>query len=74
MQATRIIRTIEGTDLGELTSYVGQQVEIIIRPIPEEGSAPADDDLHARSSRFFQMIDRHAGSMSPWTREELHGR
>ena len=36
MRATRIIKTIEDTHVGELNSSIGQQVEIIIWPMEEE--------------------------------------
>ena len=74
MEATRVIKTIETTTLDELSSYVGQQVEIIIWPIKENVSITADDDLETRKIRFFQMIDQHAGPITPWTREELYER
>lgn len=74
MQATRVIRTIQDTQLRELTSYIGQQVEIIIWPVADEVSTSTDDDLETRKAQFFQMIDQHAGSVTSWTREELYER
>ena len=74
MQATRVIRTIKDTQLRELTSYIGQQVEIIIWPVTEDTSIPPADDLEARKVRFSQMIDQYAGSVAPWTREDLYER
>ncbi len=74
MQATRVIRTIQDTQLRELASYIGQQVEIIIWPVAGETSTSASADFEAGKTRFFEMIDQHAGSVSSWTREELHER
>jgi hypothetical protein len=67
MEATRIVRTIEQIELTELSSYIGQTVEIIIFPISEE--SPAPDKV-----KFFEIIDQCAGHIEPWTREELYER
>jgi len=48
MEATKIIKTIEDTDLQELTFYLGQKVEIIILPVTD-GLAPGkEEDLDTR--------------------------
>ena len=74
MQATRIIKTIEDTHVGELSSYIGQQVEIIIWPVEEKPITTADEDLERRERQFFQLLDRCSGTVKPWTREELYER
>ncbi len=68
MEATRIIKSIVQTDLPELSSYIGQKVEIIIFPIYE------DETLERERIQFFDIIERCAGHIEPWTREELYER
>ncbi len=74
MQATRVIKTVEQTDLYELASYLGQKVEIIILPLTEEIEQVPEGELEVKRRRFFEIIDQCAGHMKPWTREELHER
>ena len=54
MQATRVIRRIKDTQLQELTSYIGQQVEIIIWPVTEDTSISTDDDLERKLGKGFR--------------------
>ena len=74
MQATRVIKTIEHTNLDELASYLGQKVEIIILPFTEEIEQVPEGELEVKRRRFFEIIDQSAGQMKPWTCEELHER
>lgn len=69
MQATRIVKMVEQTQLSELTPYLGQKVEIIIFPIEEmEQNSPQ------AVTSLFEIIDECAGQIAPWTREELYDR
>lgn len=73
MQATRIIKTIEQTQLYELTPYLGKKVEIIILPLAIEIEEEKAADKK-RIVSLFEMIDECAGHIAPWTREELYDR
>lgn len=73
MNVMRLIKTIEMTNLYELAPYIGQRVEIIILPLADECEED-EDDIERRRRKFFNMIDQHSGTISPWTREELHAR
>ena len=73
MNAVRVIKTIEMTNLYELAPYIGQRVEIIIFPLSDEREEDVDD-IERRRRKFFNMIDQYPGTISPWTREELHAR
>jgi hypothetical protein len=74
MQATRVIKTIEHTELQELLSYLGQKVEIIILPLTEEIVETSEDDLETQRQQFFEIIEHCAGHVTPWKREELYDR
>jgi len=73
MNVMRLIKTIDTTNLYELAPYVGQRVEIIIFPLSDEREEDVDD-IECRRRKFFNMIDQYTGTISPWTREELHAR
>ncbi len=74
MNAIRVIKTVESTDVYELASYLGQKVEIIIFPLSDGAQEPAEEDMEARQARFFEIIEQCAGTVTPWTREELYAR
>jgi hypothetical protein len=74
MNATRVIKTVESTDVDELARYMGRQVEIIIFPLSDEAQETAAQDRAARQTQFFEIIEQCAGTVQPWTREELHER
>jgi hypothetical protein len=63
MQATRVIKTVEHTDLDELASYLGQKVEIIILPLTEEIEQAPESELEGKRRRFFEIIDQCAGHL-----------
>lgn len=69
MQAMRIVRTLERTQLYELTPYLGKKVEIIVFPIEEEMS-----DNTQRLASMLEIVDECAGHLATWTREELYDR
>lgn len=69
MQATRIVKMVEQTQLSELTPYLGQKVEIIIFPIEE-----MEQSRTQTVTALFEIIDECAGQIVPWTREELYDR
>jgi hypothetical protein len=71
MQASRIIKTIEHTELPELTSYLGQKVEIIILPISEKEILSSEYALEAKRGRFFEILEQQDTDARPWTLEEL---
>ena len=74
MQATRVVKTIEHTELDELTAYLGQKVEIIIFPFSEEIEGSPEKELEVKRQQFFKIIEQSAGQVTHWTREELHER
>jgi hypothetical protein len=74
MQATRIIKTIEHTDLRELASYLGQTVEIIISPVSDQNTPSSENERGANREKFFEIIEQCTASVKPWTREELYER
>jgi hypothetical protein len=67
MQALHLIKTIENTNLVELEEFIGKKVEITVEPIAEE-------ILEGKKVKIFEIIERCAGHVEPWTRDEIHER
>lgn len=67
MQTLRIIKTIDSTNLQELMPYIGKKVEITILPFE-------DLEIKKRKKRAFEIIERCAGHIQSWTRDEIHER
>jgi len=66
MEALRIIKKVEQTDLKELFPYIGRKVEIIVLPIED------DDTVAAGRSKFFEIVERCSGHIEPWKREDIY--
>jgi hypothetical protein len=67
MQTLHLTKTIENTNLEELEEFIGKKVEITIEPITEE-------TLEEKKAKIFEIIERCAGHVEPWTRDEIHER
>lgn len=43
-------------------------------PIPKKRTHPIEENIETRRQNFFQLIERCAGTVAAWTREELYDR
>lgn len=68
MDALKIIKDIQDTNLEELKRFYGKKVEIIILPYEDRST---DNDSY---SVLFDIINRNQGEIKPYTREDLYER
>jgi hypothetical protein len=67
MEALRIVKTLENIELSELKPYLGQKVELIIRPLEKMS-------VTERKAKAFEIMNRCSGRIKRWTRDEVYDR